>query len=1058
MVSVATQGLLGQPLDVVESYLGPTIHHQANPQNQTDFYVHGTQYLRGVFPVVLAGIISVYRQNQCIALRIVLSKRHPGYDTFVYNREMASRLYQRVISNDYTYWSEIEASPQGNNCTHFVYCLGGNVATTWDASAIDQTLKSDIVIYLDTRCGVTDHSVVSQPIVSPVGAVGLSTPSEDSGSGTPGSESAGEPRPAKPLTFTDIDGNLYETAILKAANTYHLIAGYEDKTFKPENPVPREQAIKLLIGAMQQMMADPAAIALPDDLTTAPFADVPIDHKSAREFYYAKQAGILAGDKQNRAHPEAHLNRAGLMVIVHSALKVVVKANYSAGTSLSDVIKTITTPQPTFTDIDDHWGETAIREMATYGIATPYKEQGTEFQPATEAHRDYLAAILVRMLEVEFNQLPGLETKPKPVKVFPDIGNNRYKEEIIKAANQYSIVAGYEDGKFHPTDKLSREQAVTLLINTMQQMVKDPDAIQIPEKLSDPPPFEDVQAGGSATKIQFAKTAGLVSGDKNGWFRPLDTVSRAQLMAMIRNGLEFVVKANLGEKATLADAIASLDKAPQAFTDVPDSHWVKNILADINKTGIATPYGETGQEFKPDQPAQRDYTAAAMVRMVETPLAVSASAKPAERPGFTDIEGNPFEPEILQAANPYQLVAGYEDGTFKPSAPVSREQAVTIIIDALRQRLANKQAVVIPDELTQPPFTDVASDRWSATRLYFAKQAGIIAGDKNGRFFPAEQLGRAQLMAIVYQALSYAVWADFGRQIALDRIFTPGTVDTYSFDDIPNNHWAVGIMPTMSILGLALPLDPEAPEKFAPDKLAQRDYTVATAVHMIQLAYTETPQPLEEITFLDISSSPYAAEILQAANQYHIVSGAADGNFHPRESIHREHVVSMLVDVLQQMMDDPAVVEVPGQLTSAPFRDVPTDSLFATKIKFVADAKIMSGDKDTGLFRPKNDLTRAELMAIIDNALKFIVRHNYGEETEVASVIDTANITPPEFSDVDDAHWAKDAINRLAALGIALPRDAGSNQFWPNEPSRRDFAAASMVHLLELSFREKSES
>ena len=42
-----------------------------------------------------------------------------------------------------------------------------------------------------------------------------------------------------------------------------------------------------------------------------------------------------------------------------------------------------------------------------------------------------------------------------------------------------------------------------------------------------------------------------------------------------------------------------------------------------------------------------------------------------------------------------------------------------------------------------------------------------------------------------------------------------------------------------------------------------------------------------------------------------------------------------------------------------------------SQIQFIADVGIMSGDQDTNLFRPKNDLTRAELMAIIDNALAY---------------------------------------------------------------------------------------
>lgn len=1049
---VTTQSLLGQPLEVVQTYLGPSINHQYSAEKQTDFYLHRSQYLKDVFPIVLTGIISVYRKNRCIALRAILNKRDTRYDSFVYNREIATRLFEKVVSNDYAYWHQIEAEPKADNKIHYVYCMGGNVATTWDVSTIDGTIEGDVIIYLDSRCGETDHSVVNQPIVGSTQDAGsrTATPAIDGGLG----QGAVQPIPIR--AFPDIDGNPYEVEILKAANVYRFLAGYEDGTFRPDVGITREQGISLLIEAMKLLVVDPSAIAFPDELVNPPFADVSTTHRSAKQFYYAKQAGILAGDGQDKAYPDARLDRAGLIAIIRNGLQAVVNENYSASADLGERVEVID-PDISFSDISGHWAESAIQELGTYGIATPLNEQGKAFAPNEEAHRDYLAAALVRMVEVKFNQMPGIETKPAPVKSFPDIGKDPYKEEIIKAANRYNIVMGYADGKFHPTDYLSREQAVTMLINAMQNMLP-PEAIEIPETLSDPPPFEDVTAGDNATKIQYAKEANLVSGDERGFFRPMDKLSRAGLIAMIHNGLSYVVAHQFGREVSLKDALVPLENPPSEFSDMPKDHWACALVDDLLQVGIAVPYGDSETTFKPDQFAERNYAAAAMVRMVETEFSKEISSKPSEPTSpFSDVEGNPYQRQIELAASQYKLVSGYEDGTFRPNSPISREQAVSILIDALQQRVANKGAVVIPDSLMQPPFSDVSIERWSAPKLYFAKQAGIIAGDEAGRFYPEAQLGRAQLMAIAYQALAYAVWADFGSQISLDTIFEPGgAIDTYSFDDIPDSHWAAGIMPVMSILGLAQPADFDEPTKFAPDSLAHRDYTVATGVHMLQLMYTRIPEVTDETRFMDVVGDPFAEEISRAANQYHIVSGGEDGYFRPLESVHREHLVAMLVDALKHLVNDPSVIKMPGTLAEAPFRDVPADSLFAPKIKFVSDVGIMSGDKGTGLFRPKNDLTRAELMAVISNALQFVVKNNYGEGVDLESVIDTDRKTTPTFTDIPDSHWGKSAIALMAELGIALPREQGSDRFLPDEPSRRNYAAASMVNMIETPFRESS--
>jgi hypothetical protein len=1051
MTSVATQSLLGQSADVVEGVLGSPRFHQPNSANQTDLYVYSPTYLRDIFPVLTTGIIGVYRNNLCIALKVVFSKTDYHYENFIFNREIASRLFDRVIGGGYAYWQEIEAEPRDGGLTHYVYCMGNRVATTWDASAQDGTIASDVSIFLDSRCEPNDDSDLNQPITTPPPAISSDLPFVRPTPTVPTLPDQELPTAGEPLEFPDIDGNLYETEILKAANTYHIISGYEDGTFKPTNAITREQGLAMLINAIQELARDDGAIVIPDDLTEPPFEDVPIDHKSAGQFYYAKENGILSGDEMDRAHPDSSMSRAELIAMVNGGLQVVVELNYTPTTTPGEVVEPIKSPVQ-FSDIGNHWGKAVIREMGTYGIASPLNETGNQFAPATEAQRDYTAAALVRLMELKFRSSPGGETKPKPVKVFPDIADNIYKEEILKAANTYSIVSGYEDGKFHPLDELSREQAVVILVNAMEYLVKDASAIQIPETLSDPPPFPDVKAGGSATKIQFAKEAGLIRGDDLGNFRPLDKISRAEVMAMIHKGLEFVVEANFGQPMALSEAIKPSQTPTAEFSDVASDHWVSDSLAPLRRFGIATPLNEEGTAFKPDQSCLRDYAAAAMVRMDEVEFnVVDITPKPETPISFSDISGNPYEDEILRAANTYHLVAGYEDGTFRPTAPTTREQAVAMLVDSLGEKVINEEAVKVPDHLAQPPFLDVDINRWSATKIYFAKRAGIVSGDELGRFNPEAQVSRAQLVAMADQALRYAIWADLRKNnMPLDQVMALDGVETYSFDDIPSDHWGRAAVTEMGNIGLALPAKVSEPAKFVPNSMASRDFTVATCVHLIEAAYSEgsATEPPGEIPFIDIASSPYAQEIGRAVNPYKIVSGTDDGLFHPAESISREHLVAMLVKGLQQLVEAEEI-NIPDKVEVDPFEDVPAESLFAPQIKFISDVKIMRGDEGTNLFRPKNDLTRAELMAVVNNALNFVVKKRYGDDVSLTNVVDLGNGV--QFTDIDN-HWAEATIQLMAQLDIAQPREQGQSTFEPNKPSRRDYATASMVNMLEVPF------
>lgn len=51
----------------------------------------------------------------------------------------------------------------------------------------------------------------------------------------------------------------------------------------------------------------------------------------------------------------------------------------------------------------------------------------------------------------------------KPALVFPDVEAGRWSEEAIKYCKEKGFMKGSEDGLFHPTDALTREQMATIL-------------------------------------------------------------------------------------------------------------------------------------------------------------------------------------------------------------------------------------------------------------------------------------------------------------------------------------------------------------------------------------------------------------------------------------------------------------------------------------------------------------------------------------------------------------------------------------------------------------------
>ena len=217
-----------------------------------------------------------------------------------------------------------------------------------------------------------------------------------------------------------------------------------------------------------------------------------------------------------------------------------------------------------------------------------------------------------------------------PALAFNDIRGNRYAADITRASS-LGVISGFpEDGTFRPTAPLTREQAVSVVMETARKVLPTSALANLPQSVSNAP-FSDVAANRwSAVKIQQAKQLGIVTGDfGTGRFRPTDNVSRAELMAMTSKLA--LVRANAGAgDATSTSPVPGRDQAggiipnvsnPPNFTDI-SGHWGEATIRQMAAfCAIATPLNETGTSFAPNTNALRDYTAAVAVRAIDCPAA-----------------------------------------------------------------------------------------------------------------------------------------------------------------------------------------------------------------------------------------------------------------------------------------------------------------------------------------------------------------------------------------------------------------------------------------------------
>ncbi len=189
---------------------------------------------------------------------------------------------------------------------------------------------------------------------------------------------------------------------------------------------------------------------------------------------------------------------------------------------------------------------------------------------------------------------------------------------------------------------------------------------------------------------------------------------------------------------------------------------------------------------------------------------------------LTDIKNNVYKPEIEEAVE-LKIVSGFPDKTFRPNQPVTREEAVSMIIDAI--------ATVIPVDLdAEPrrrvrPYLDVKSDRWSYKKLTWAQWNINPQGTLTGNFRPADYVTRAELIDFLRTA------AELLKVETGKTSFLTANQKETDFTDVSGYNRQLTLQMS-SYCGIASPLN-EKGTKFAPNKPANRDYTAAAIVRTL---------------------------------------------------------------------------------------------------------------------------------------------------------------------------------------------------------------------------------
>jgi hypothetical protein len=170
-----------------------------------------------------------------------------------------------------------------------------------------------------------------------------------------------------------------------------------------------------------------------------------------------------------------------------------------------------------------------------------------------------------------------------------------------------------------------------------------------------------------------------------------------------------------------------------SFGDVPEGMWAYSYIRALACTGIVSGYPDG--TFRPQNPTTR----AQLVKMVVLLEGSTLQSPPA--PTFVDVPASHVFYRYVETAVNLELIAGYEDGSFKPDAPVSRAQVAKIVVKARGWDLA------LP--ATPASLCDVSATHWAYSYIQVAIAHGIFTGYGDGCFRPDDFATRAQLAKVL---------------------------------------------------------------------------------------------------------------------------------------------------------------------------------------------------------------------------------------------------------------------------------------------------------------------
>lgn len=240
---------------------------------------------------------------------------------------------------------------------------------------------------------------------------------------------------------------------------------------------------------------------------------------------------------------------------------------------------------------------------------------------------------------------------------------------VINTEYTKPYASGYDDGSFLPNNNITRGE-LAAMIARLSYGDDLPDGMYQAS-------FPDVDSDAWFNKyIGYLEDKDVLSGYEDGTFRPMDTITRGEISAVIARAQRYDLISYNG-----------------IFTDVTENDWAKDYIETLADKNIVSGY-EDGT-FGPYSPLTRAEAVAIINRVLveSTPIVT-----------FTpnDIAGHWAEADILLAVNERMVGANAVVPTVTPEETAAPEETVA------PETTVTPEATVAPEKTTAPEATPAA--------------------------------------------------------------------------------------------------------------------------------------------------------------------------------------------------------------------------------------------------------------------------------------------------------------------------------------------------------------